>query len=79
MQKHKIYQYTIPTLLAALSNYDYYNNVIKSNRYLNNDLTTPYEMKNVVKIASLRHMLPGRSFVFNSKLFFAYHELAKFM
>jgi hypothetical protein len=44
MQKHKVYQYTVPTLINTLSNYDYYKNVIKTySKYIDSgDHLTPY-------------------------------------
>jgi hypothetical protein len=81
LQKHKVYQYTVPTLINTLSAYDYYKNNIKTySKYIDSsDHLTPYQPKHVNKLVSLKHLLPGRTFVFNSKLYFVYHELAKFI
>lgn len=75
MQKTKVYQYTVPTLINTLSNYDYYKNNIKTySKYIDsNDLLTPYQIKHVTKLVALKHLLPARTFVFNSKLYFVYH------
>jgi hypothetical protein len=81
MQKHKIYQYTVPTLIYTLSTYDYYKKNVKTySKYIDSgDHLTPYQPQHVGKLVSLKHLLPGRTFVFNSKLYFVYHELAKFL
>lgn len=81
MQKHKVYQYTVPTLIYTLSTYDYYKKNVKTySKYIDSsDHLTPYQPQHVGKLISLKHLLPGRTFVFNSKLFFIYHELAKFL
>lgn len=75
MQKSKVYQYTIPSLINALSNYDYFKSNLRStSKYIDSsDNLTPYQPRHVAKIVSLKHLLPGRTFVFNSKLFFVYH------
>jgi hypothetical protein len=81
MQKHKVYQYTIPTIIATLSAYDYFKNTIKNySKFIDSsDNLTPFQPKNIMKIVPLKHLLPGRVFVYNSKLYFIYHELAKFL
>ena len=75
MQKHKIYQYTIPTLISTLSAYDYYQNLIKSGeKYIDMEiLVKPYTNINILKYIPLKSMLPGRVFTFNSQLYFVYH------
>ncbi len=81
MPKHKVYQYTLPNIIKAISSFDYVNNLLKvASQYIDSsDLLTPVVASNVMKVATLRHLLPGRAFVYNSKLYFPYHELARFI
>lgn len=75
MQKHKVYQYTIPTIITTLSSYDYHKNILKKqSKFMDTrDLITPFQPKNIMKVVPLKHLLPGRAIVYNSKLYFVYH------